>query len=49
MTALMAASAQIVGTVGGDRIKADKAFDVSVEGLRQKHEDWLPNLMAGTE
>jgi len=42
-------AAQIVGTVGGDRIKADKAFDVSVEGLRQKHEDWLPNLMAGTE
>ena len=40
-------AAQIVGTVGGDRIKAENAFDVSLEGLRQKHEAWLPELMAG--
>ncbi|RKQ71489.1 phosphoribosylformylglycinamidine synthase subunit II [Litorimonas taeanensis] len=42
-------SAQIVGTVGGDRIKADGAFDVSVQGLREKHESWLPNLMKSTD
>jgi len=39
--------AQIVGKVGGDRIQAQGAFDVSLEGLRQKHEEWLPNFMSG--
>ena len=42
-------AAQIVGKVGGDRISAVGAFDVSLEGLRQKHEAWLPNLMSGAE
>ncbi len=40
-------SAQIVGTVGGDRIQADGAFDVSLEKLRAANEAWLPNLMSG--
>jgi len=39
-------SAQVVGRVGGDRIIANGGFDVSLEGLRQKHESWLPDLMA---
>ncbi len=39
-------SAQIVGKVGGDRIKADGAFDVSLAGLREKHEGFLPELMS---
>ena len=38
-------AAQIVGTVGGDRIIGTSAFDVSLDGLRQKHEDWLPDYM----
>ena len=42
-------SAQVVGTVGGDRIQAAGAFDVTLAGLRQKHEEWLPNLLAGAE
>ena len=42
-------AAQVVGKVGGDRIKADGGFDVSIDGLRQKHEEWLPNLMAGND
>jgi len=41
-------SAQVVGRVGGDRLKAHGGFDVSLEGLRQKHESWLPDLMAAT-
>lgn len=40
-------AAQIVGTVGGDRIKAEGAFDVSLEELRHANEAWLPNLMSG--
>lgn len=39
-------AAQIVGRVGGDRLKASNGFDVSLQGLRQKHEAWLPELMA---
>ena len=39
-------SAQIVGKVGGDRITAAGAFDVSLEGLREKHEGWLPEFMS---
>ena len=39
--------AQIVGKVGGERITAQGAFDVSLDGLRQRHEDWLPKYMAG--
>jgi len=39
-------SAQIVGKVGGDRIKADGGFDVSLKGLREKHEGFLPELMS---
>jgi len=42
-------SAQVVGTVGGDRIQAAGAFDVTLAGLRQKHEEWLPGLLAGTD
>ena len=40
-------AAQIVGKVGGDRIQADGAFDVSLEKLRVANEAWLPNLMSG--
>jgi len=39
-------SAQIVGKVGGDRITADGGFDVSLAGLREKHEAWLPEFMS---
>lgn len=39
-------SAQIVGKVGGDRIKADGGFDVTLAGLREKHEAFLPELMS---
>ena len=39
--------AQVVGKVGGDRIKAAGAFDVSLEKLRAANEAWLPNLMSG--
>ena len=39
-------SAQIVGKVGGDRIKADGGFDVTLAGLREKHEGFLPGLMS---
>ena len=40
-------AAQVVGKVGGDRIQADGAFDVSLEKLRTANEAWLPNLMSG--
>ena len=40
-------AAQIVGTVGGDRIQAEGAFDVSLDKLRAANEAWLPNLMSG--
>jgi len=39
-------SAQVVGKVGGDRIKADGGFDVTLAGLREKHEAFLPELMS---
>ena len=39
-------AAQVVGKVGGDRIKADGGFDVSLAGLREKHESFLPELMS---
>ena len=39
--------AQVVGKVGGDRIQADGAFDVSLQKLRAANEAWLPNLMNG--
>ena len=38
--------AQIVGKIGGDRISAAGAFDVSLAGLREKHEAWLPDFMS---
>jgi len=40
-------SAQVVGTINGDRIQADGAFDVPLETLRAANEAWLPNLMSG--
>jgi len=40
--------AQVVGKVGGERIQADNAFDVSLKGLRERHEAWLPDLMNST-
>ncbi|MEP3653422.1 MAG: phosphoribosylformylglycinamidine synthase subunit PurL [Litorimonas sp.] len=40
-------AAQVVGTVGGDRIQADGAFDVALDKLRAANEAWLPNLMSG--
>lgn len=39
--------AQIVGTVGGDRLSAQDAFDVSLAGLRDRWESWMPTLMSG--
>ena len=39
-------AAQIVGKIGGDRISAAGAFDVSLAGLREKHEAWLPDFMS---
>ena len=38
--------AQIVGKIGGDRVSAAGAFDVSLVGLREKHEGWLPKFMS---
>jgi len=38
-----------VGKVGGERIIGTDGFDVSLDGLRKKHEDWLPNFMNGTD
>ncbi len=40
-------SATIVGTVGGNRIQAADAFDVSLDKLLAANEAWLPNLMSG--
>ena len=42
-------TAQVVGKVGGDRIQADGAFDVSLQGLQERHEAWLPDLMSGKD
>ena len=39
-------AAQIVGKIGGDRISAAGAFDVSLACLREKHEAWLPDFMS---
>ncbi|MGB6229756.1 MAG: phosphoribosylformylglycinamidine synthase subunit PurL, partial [Litorimonas sp.] len=39
--------AQVVGTVGGDRIVGDGAFDVTLDGLRQRWAGWLPERMSG--
>lgn len=39
--------AQIVGKVGGDRIKATDAFDVSLIGMRDRWASWMPDLMSG--
>ncbi|MEP1229820.1 MAG: phosphoribosylformylglycinamidine synthase subunit PurL [Litorimonas sp.] len=41
-------AAQVIGKVGGERISAEGAFDVSLNGLRDKHESWLPELMNST-
>ena len=40
-------AAQVVGTVGGDRVQADGTFDVSLKDLRAANEAWLPTLMSG--
>jgi len=42
-------AAQVVGKVGGERISGTGGFDVSLAGLRAKHEDWLPNFMNGAD
>jgi phosphoribosylformylglycinamidine synthase len=39
-------TAQVVGKVGGGRIIAAGGFDVTLDGLRERHEAWLPELMA---
>jgi len=39
-------SAQIVGKIGGERISAVGGFDVSLAGLREKHEGWLKDYMS---
>jgi len=38
--------AQVVGKVGGDRLSADGGYDVSLDGLREKNESWLPEFMS---
>jgi len=38
-------SAKIVGKVGGEMIKAEKAFNVSLSETRRINGEWLPNLM----
>ena len=40
-------TATVVGTVGGARITGEGAFDVSVQGLKERWMNWLPNLMSG--
>ena len=42
-------SAQVVGKVGGARITGQGAFDVSLDGLRERHEGWMPKYMAGED
>ena len=39
--------AQIVGKVGGDRIQAADAFDVSLQGMKERWSTWMPDLMSG--
>jgi phosphoribosylformylglycinamidine synthase len=39
--------AVVVGTVGGDKIQAEGAFDVTLAGLKERWSTWLPNLMHG--
>ncbi|MGB3455111.1 MAG: phosphoribosylformylglycinamidine synthase subunit PurL [Litorimonas sp.] len=43
----MGVPAVVVGTVGGNRIAAAGAFDVTLDGLRQRWEGWMPELMSG--
>lgn len=37
--------AQLIGDVGGTRLKATNAFDLPLVHIRQLYEDWLPDLM----
>jgi phosphoribosylformylglycinamidine synthase len=37
----------VVGTVGGNRIEAQNAFGVTLQGLRDRWQSWLPELMSG--
>ncbi|MEM7728291.1 MAG: phosphoribosylformylglycinamidine synthase subunit PurL, partial [Pseudomonadota bacterium] len=39
--------ARVVGTVGGARLTAQGAFDVTLDGLRGRWEEWMPGLMSG--
>ena len=39
--------ASVVGTVGGPRIIAEGAFDVTLQGLKERWAGWLPDLMSG--
>ena len=39
--------AEVIGKVGGDRLKAVGGFDVALSDLRTANEAWLPNLMSG--
>jgi phosphoribosylformylglycinamidine synthase len=39
--------AMVVGKVGGARLTAQDAFDVTVDGLRARWDQWLPTLMSG--
>lgn len=38
-------TAQIIGTVGGNRISGENAFDIPLTMLRNQYEAWLPELM----
>lgn len=38
--------AQIVGKVGGSRIRVDGGFDLSLHDAHMVHENWLPDYMA---
>ena len=39
--------AMVVGKVGGARLTAEGAFDVTLDGLRSRWDQWLPTLMSG--
>jgi len=37
--------AEVVGSVGGETVRGDNAFDLPLSTLRSAHERWLPDLM----
>lgn len=41
-------SFQRIGTVGGDRLIINDLIDISVEHMKNTHEHWFPDFMAGS-